>query len=217
MRNDQTSVSQLGPIRILVVDDHPLFREGVATLVAGQQDMQMVAEAGSGDEAVERFKTYSPDITLMDLQMPGMSGIDALIAILEYAPAARVIVLTTYSGDAQALRALKAGARAYLLKGLLHKELLATIRSVHSGSKTVSPSVATEIALHSENDSLTEREIEVLKLIAGGNANKEIAAQLEISEETVKGRVKQILAKLRANDRTHAAMIGLRRGIIHLD
>jgi DNA-binding NarL/FixJ family response regulator len=217
MRSDQTpSSSQAGAIRILVADDHPLFREGVATLVAGQQDMQIAAEAGSGDEAVEQFKKHSPDITLMDLQMPGISGIDALIAILEYAPAARVIVLTTYSGDVQALRALKAGARAYLLKGLLHKELLSTIRSVHSGTKTVSPLVATEIATYSKDDALTEREIEVLKLIAGGNANKEIAAQLEISEETVKGRVKQILAKLRANDRTHAAMIGLRRGIIDL-
>lgn len=216
MSSDQLPASQASAIRILVADDHPLFREGVATLVAGEQDMQMVAEAGSGDEAVEQFRKHSPDITLMDLQMPGMSGIDALIAILGYAPAARVIVLTTYSGDAQALRALKAGARAYLLKGLLHKELLSTIRSVHSGAKTVSPSIATEIAQHSEDDSLTEKEIEVLRLIAGGNANKEIAAQLDVSEETVKGRVKQILAKLRANDRTHAAMIGLKRGIIDL-
>jgi DNA-binding NarL/FixJ family response regulator len=176
----------------------------------------MVAEAGSGNEAVEQFRRHSPDITLMDLQMPGTSGIDAIIAILEHSPAARIIVLTTYSGDAQALRALKAGARAYLLKDLLHKELLSTIRSVYSGAKTVSPSVATEIASHSEDDSLTEREIEVLRLIAGGNANKEIAAQLAVSEETVKGRVMQILSKLHANDRTHAAMIGLRRGIIDL-
>ncbi len=214
--SDQILTSNPNVIRILVADDHPLFREGVATLVSRQKDMQMVAEAENGNEAVEQFRRHSPDITLMDLQMPGSSGIDAMIAILEYSPAAQIIVLTTYSGDVQALRALKAGARAYLLKGLLHKELLTTIRSVYSGAKTVSPTVATEIASHSEQDSLTERELEVLRLIAGGNANKEIAAQLAVSEETIKGRVKQILAKLHANDRTHAAMIALRRGIIDL-
>jgi DNA-binding NarL/FixJ family response regulator len=214
--NEQAGTSDPSVIRILVVDDHPIFRDGVATLVARQKDIRIVAEAGTGNEAVEQFRKHSPDITLMDIQMPESSGIDAMIAILEYSPAARIIVLTTYSGDVQALRALKAGARAYLLKGLLHKELLTTIRSVHSGAKTVSPSIATEIASHSEDDSLTDREIEVLKLIAGGNANKEIAAQLGVSDETVKGRVKQILAKLHANDRTHAVMIALRRGIIHL-
>jgi DNA-binding NarL/FixJ family response regulator len=214
--SDQTSISDPNIIRILIVDDHALFRDGVTTLVAGQKDMRMVAEAENGNEAVEQFRRYSPDITLMDIQMPGTSGIDAMIAILDHAPKARIIVLTTYSGDVQALRALKAGARAYLLKGLLHKELLSTIRAVHSGAKTVSPSVATEIASHSEDDALTDREIEVLRLIAGGNANKEIAAKLAVSEETIKGRVKQILSKLNANDRTHAAMIGLRRGIIDL-
>ncbi len=214
--SDQNASPDARVIRILVADDHPLFREGVGTLVAGETDMQMVAEAATGKEAVEQFRRHAPDITLMDLQMPESSGIDAMIAILEFSPAARVIVLTTYSGDVQAIRALKAGARAYLLKGLLHKELLSTIRSVYSGAKTVSPLVATEIASHSTDDSLTEREIDVLRLIAGGNANKEIAAQLEITEETVKGRVKQILSKLHANDRTHAAIIGLRRGIIDL-
>jgi len=214
--NDPNLVSDPIGIRILVADDHALFRDGIATLVAGQRDMRMVGEAGNGNEAVEQFRRLSPDITLMDLQMPGSSGIEAIIAILEYSPAARIIVLTTYSGDVQALRALKAGARAYLLKGLLHKELLSTIRSVHSGAKTVSPSIASEIANHTEEDSLTEREIQVLRLIAGGNANKEIAAQLGVSEEAVKGRVKQILSKLHANDRTHAAIIGLRRGIIDL-
>ena len=212
--SDQHLISDPSVIRILVADDHPLFREGVATLVAGQKDMRMVAEAANGNEAVEQFRRHSPDITLMDLQMPGTSGIDAIIAILEHSPAARIIVLTTYSGDAQALRALRAGARAYLLKDLLHKELVSTIRSVHSGAKTVSPSVATEIASHSEDDSLNEREIEVLRLIAGGNANKEIAAQLDVSEDTVKGQVRNILSKLGAKDRTHAAMIAFRRGII---
>jgi DNA-binding NarL/FixJ family response regulator len=214
MNDDQHS--DPGVIRVLVVDDHPLFREGVATLLAGEPDMQLIGEAANGNEGVAQFRRQTPDITLMDLQMPETGGIDAIIAILEMSPQARIIVLTTYSGDVQAIRALKAGARAYLLKGLLHKELLTTIRAVHAGGKTVSPSVASEIAGYSGDDLLTEREIDVLRLIAGGNANKEIAAQLAITEETVKGRVKQILAKLRANDRTHAAMIGLRRGIIEL-
>lgn len=203
-------------IRILVIDDHPLLRDGIAMLIAGQSDMELVAQASSGREGVELFRIHAPDITLMDLQMPEMNGIDAIIAIRELAPDARVIVLTTYSGDVQAQRALQAGARAYLLKNLLHKELLATIRSVHAGQKTMSPAVAAELAEHSLRDALTNREVDVLRLIAAGHANKEIAAQLSVTEETVKSRVKNILMKLHANDRTHAAMIGLKRGVIEL-
>jgi DNA-binding NarL/FixJ family response regulator len=203
-------------IRILVVDDHPLFRDGVAALIAGQSDMELVAQASSGREGIEQFRKHAPDITLMDLQMPEATGIDALIAIREGAPEARIIVLTTYSGDVQVMRALKAGARAYLLKNLLHKELLATIRTVHAGQKTMSPAVAAEIASYSIDDALTSREIDVLRQIAAGHANKEIAARLSITEETVKSRVKSIMMKLQANDRTHAAMIGLKRGIIEL-
>lgn len=203
------------PIRILVVDDHPLLRDGIAALLAGQVDMKLVAHAANGREGIEQFRIHAPDITLMDVQMPETTGIDALIAIRQESPAARVIMLTTYSGDVQVLRALQAGASAYLLKNLLHKELLETIRTVHAGQKTLSPSVAAELAEHSAQDALTQREVDVLRLIAEGNANKEIAAQLSVTEETVKSRVKNILLKLNANDRTHAAMIGLRRGIIN--
>ena len=203
-----------GPIRILAVDDHALLREGVAALVAGQSDMSLVAQASNGREAIHQFRTHRPDITLMDLQMPEMNGVDAMIAIRGEFPEARIIVLTTYTGDVQVLRALKAGARAYLLKNLLHKELLETIRAVHAGKKTVSPEVSFQLAEHATDDALTPAEIRVLRLIAEGNANKEIAAQLSISEETVKGQVRNILSKLGANDRTHAAMIGVKRGII---
>ena len=203
-------------IRVLSVDDHELLREGIAALVSSQPDMQLVAEAGNGREAIEQFRQHHPDVTLMDLQMPEMNGIDAMLTLRAEFPDARIIVLTTYTGDVQVLRALKAGARAYLLKGLLRKELLETIRAVHAGQKRVPPAVAAELAEHVIDDSLTSREIDVLRLIAAGNANKEVAAQLSITEETVKGHVKNILAKLGANDRTHAVTIGLKRGIIEL-
>ena len=203
-----------GPIRILAVDDHALLREGIAGLVAGQSDMTLVAQASNGREAIHQFRAHRPDVTLMDLQMPEMNGLDAMIAIRGEFLEARIIVLTTYIGDVQVLRALKAGARAYLLKNLLHKELLETIRAVHAGKKTVSPEVSFQLAEHATDDALTPAEVRVLRLIAEGNANKEIAAQLSISEETVKGQVRNILSKLGANDRTHAAMIGVKRGII---
>jgi DNA-binding NarL/FixJ family response regulator len=202
------------PIRILSVDDHPLIRQGVAGLVATQADMNLIAEAANGRDAIQQFHRHRPDITLMDLQMPEMNGLDAIIAIRGESPEARIIVLTTYAGDVQALRALKAGARAYLLKDSLHKELLATIRAVHAGRKSMSAEVSFQLAEHATDDALTPAEVRVLRLIAEGNANKEIAAQLSTSEDTVKGQVRNILSKLGAKDRTHAAMIGLKRGII---
>ena len=204
------------PIRILAVDDHPLVRSGISGLVAGQPDMKLLGEASNGREAIQQFRVHRPDVTLMDLQMPEMNGVDATIAILGEFPDARIIVLTTYAGDTQVRRVLKAGARAYLLKNTLHKELLDTIRAVHAGRKTISPEVSFELAEHATDDPLTPAEIAVLRLIAAGNANKQIADQLSISEDTVKGRVKNILSKLGANDRTHAAMIGIKRGIIEL-
>lgn len=204
------------PIRVLSVDDHPLLREGVAALLAGQSDLTLIAEASNGREAIEQFRRHRPDVTLMDLQMPEMDGVDAMSAICDEFPSARIIVLTTYVGDALVLRALKAGARAYLLKSLLRKELLETIRLVHAGQKRIVPVVAAELAEHATDDALTAREVDVLRLIAGGNANKAIASELAITEETVKGHVKNILAKLAANDRTHAVTIGLKRGIIDL-
>ena len=202
------------PIRILTVDDHPLFRNGIAALLATQTDMLLVAEASNGREAIQQFRAHRPDVTLMDLQMPGMNGLDALMAIRGEFPEARVIMLTTYSGDVQVMRSMQVGARAYLLKNLLDKELLGTIRAVQAGKKALSAEASYELAEHATDEALTPAEVEVLRLIAAGNANKQIAARLSITEETVKGRVKNILAKLGANDRTHAAMIGVRRGII---
>ena len=203
-------------IRILIVDDHPLLREGIAALLAGQSDLKLIAECSNGREAIQAFRTHVPDVTLMDLQMPEMGGVDAIGAIRGEFPEARIIVLTTYSGDVQVMRALKAGAQAYLLKNQVHKELLDTVRAVHAGKKMMSPEASYELAEHATDDALTKAEIDVLRLIAAGNANKQIADQLSITEETVKGRVRNILSKLGANDRTHAAMIGLRRGILEL-
>jgi DNA-binding NarL/FixJ family response regulator len=203
-------------IRILAVDDHAIVRQGIAVLVGTQPDMTLVAEASNGREAIQLFRMHRPDVTLMDLQMPEMNGFDAIVAIRGEFPDAKIIVLTTYKGDVQILRALKAGAQAYLLKSTFHKELVEMIRAAHSGKKALSPEASYEIAEHATDDALTPAEISVLRLIAAGNANKQIADQLSITEETVKSRVKSILSKLGANDRTHAATIGLKRGIIEL-
>lgn len=205
-----------GPIRILIVDDHALLREGIAALVNVESDLKLVGEACNGQEAIEKFRLSKPDITLMDLQMPALNGIEAIISIRAEFPDARIIVLTTYTGDVQVLRALKAGARAYILKGEVHKDLLDTIRAVHGGQKRIPPEVAVELAAHAVRDDLTSREIDVLRLIASGHANKDIAGRLFIAEETVKSHVTNILAKLGANDRTHAVTIALKRGIFQL-
>jgi|HubBroStandDraft_2_1064218.scaffolds.fasta_scaffold270662_1 DNA-binding NarL/FixJ family response regulator len=203
-------------IRVLAVDDHPIFRQGITSLLADHPDMRVVAEASSGLDAVRQFRAHKPDVTLMDLQMPEMNGLDAISSIRGEFPHAKIIVLTTYSGDVQVLRALKAGAYAYLLKNTLHKDLVDTIRAVHRGKKTLSPEASFELAEHANDDALTPVEIDVLRLIAAGNANKQIGDILSVTEETVKGRVKNILSKLNANDRTHAATIALKRGIIEL-
>lgn len=208
MSNDSDS------IRILTVDDHRLIRQGIAGLVATQSDMRVIAEASNGREALRQFRTYRPDVTLMDLQMPEMSGLDAITAIRSEFPEARIIVLTTYSGDVQVLRALKAGARGYLMKDVLDKELLDAIRTVHAGRKCISAEISIQLAEHATDEALTPAEVRVLCLVAEGKENKEIAGHLSTSEATVKGQIRNILAKLGARDRTQAAMIGLRRGII---
>jgi len=204
------------PIRILAVDDHPVVRQGVAVLVGSQSDMTVIAEASNGREAIQQFRVHRPDVTLMDLQMPDMNGIDAVVAIRAEFPDAKIIVLTTYAGDVQIFRALKAGAHGYLLKNTFHKELVDAIRAVHFGRKALSAEASYELAEHATTEALTQGEISVLQLIAAGNANKQIADQLSITEETVKWRVKNILSKLGANDRTQAAMIGVKRAIIEI-
>jgi DNA-binding NarL/FixJ family response regulator len=204
------------PIRILAVDDHPIVREGIASFIAIQSDMVLAGEASDGREAIQQFRALRPDVTLMDLQMPEMNGLEALIAIRNEFPDAKIIMLTTYKSDTQIIRALKAGAQGYLLKNALHKELLATVRAAHAGKKTLSPEASLEIAEHVTDDALTPAETSVLRLIAAGNANKQIADALSTTEESVKSRVKSILSKLGANDRTHATTIALKRGIIDL-
>ena len=199
-----------------MVDDHQLIRVGIATLLVPESDMKLVGEASNGREAIVKYRECRPDVTLMDLQMPEMSGFDAIVAIRDEFPEARIIVLTTYVGDIQAQRAMKTGAQGYVLKNLRHKELLETIRAVYRGRKAMAAEIAADVAQHTGEELLTPKEIDVLRLIAAGNANKEIAAQLSVTEETVKSRVKNILDKLGANDRTHAVTIGLKRGFIEL-
>ena len=216
MGSSPKMVTSPSPIRVLTVDDHALIREGIAALVGNQKDMSLVGEASNGREAIEQFRLHRPDVTLMDLQMPEMNGIDALIAIRGEFPGARIIMLTTYAGDVLCKRAMQAGAQAYILKGNVRKDLVDTIRAVRAGKKFIHAEVAAELASHAADDALSEREIEVLSLIAAGNSNKLVADQLAISEDTVKGHVKSILSKLGVNDRTHAVTAALKRGIIEI-
>ena len=204
------------PTRILVVDDHPMLREGVIAVIELEAELEIAGQASNGAEAVEAFRKLKPDITLMDLQMPGIGGIEAIQSIRADFPEARIIVLTTYAGDVQALRALKAGAAGYLLKSALRKDLIDTIRKVHSGRKHIPPEIAEQIAFHSANESLSERETSILRLVSGGKANKEIARQLSISEETVKAHLKNTFVKLGVTDRTEAVITAAKRGIIEI-
>lgn len=214
--NIQTNPVTAAPIRVLLVDDHPLLRAGLADTIAGQADMQVVAEAADGRAAVAAWAANRPDLTIMDLAMPGMCGLQALQAIRAQFPAARVVMLTTFGGDVQVRRAIEAGACGFLLKSSLRKELVEMIRCVHGGQRYISPEIAQQLACHLGASLLSEREVEVLQCAAAGNANKRIAAQLAISEETVKAHMRSILAKLNANDRTHAVTIALKRGMIGL-
>jgi DNA-binding NarL/FixJ family response regulator len=209
-----TAAGAANKIRILTVDDHPLILEGIANVLQRQPDMEVVGEATDGYQAIEAFAKHRPDVMLIDLQMPGMNGIDTILAILEKFPNARCVVLTTYAGDVQATRALKAGAKGYLLKSMLRKDLVDTIRIVHSGKSRIPAEIATELASHLSSDALSGREIEVLRMVGEGCSNKIVADHLKISEDTVKGHMRNILSKLNANDRTHAVMIAVKRGFL---
>jgi len=212
----QTPAGSADPIRILVADDHPILREGVAAIIALQKDMDLAGEAATGVQAVELYETLRPDVVLMDLRMPEMNGVEAIESIRTRHPEARIIVLTTYSGDAKALEAMRAGAAGFLLKSSLRRELLDAIRAVHRGQRHLHPDVAQDIALHAIEETLTTREIEVLQMIAGGHSNKQVAWKLGVAEETIKSNIKSIFAKLRVNDRTHAVTTAAKRGIIEL-
>ena len=211
-----SAMSDSSPIQVLSVDDHPLVREGIAAILEGEPDMQLVAEATNGRDAIEGFRRYRPDVTLMDLRMPNLGGIEAIARIRAEFPTARIIVLTSYAGDAQVVGALKAGACGYLLKNTLRRELLDAIRAVHAGLRRIPPEIATEIAEHAGDEALTARELDVLRHVAAGRSNKAIATDLNISESTVKAHLSAILAKLDADGRTHGVMIAVKRGIIHI-
>jgi DNA-binding NarL/FixJ family response regulator len=213
--NDKESTKS-GKISVLLADDHPMLREGIAAVIQGESDMAVVAEATNGREAVERYREFRPDVTLMDLLMPQMDGLAAIEAIRAEFPEARIVILTTYRGDVQALRALKAGAAGYLLKSAIRTELLEAIRSVHAGRRRIPPEIAAELAEHAAEESLSGRELKVLKFVAAGNSNKQVAAHLCVTEDTVKAHMKNILSKLGANDRTHAVTIAIKRGIIQM-